>query len=435
MSRIAGLGRDRKGNIAIITALALPVLLGCFSLGFETAFWSQTQRSMQNAADSAAEAAATNGGSSYAAEAKAVTSAYGLTDGSGNVSVTVSNTASCPGGGSNCYSVTITKKVPLFVAQVAGYHGDATLNGSSAKLLTATAIAKPGTQQREYCLLALATSGADGINANGVPYADLHGCNTMSNTNAVCSGHDLNAGYGDAHLTNTGCGANSENGVPTVADPYASLVNNVPANPCSSYPQEPVKKHDPALPSSNVFSGSVSWSGNKFICGDMQLTGDLTITGNPAVLVIENGQLDTNGFTIKSDTGAGVTIIFSGDNSSGYTHGPTGGGTLDISSPTSGSWKGVAVYQDPRLTSGIDLSAAGNAPTWDISGLVYLPHSSVTFSGAVNKSSNGYSCFAMVVDNVTVNGTADIFGGNSQCAQQGLTMPVNQVGGRGILVS
>ena len=88
-----------------------------------------------------------------------------------------------------------------------------------------------------------------------------------------------------------------------------------------------------------------------------------------------------------------------------------------------------------RLTNGVDLSAAGNSPTWDLSGLVYLPHSSVTFSGAVNKSSNGYSCFAMVVDNVTVNGTADIFGGNSQCAQQGLLMPTNQVSGRGMLVS
>lgn len=62
-------------------------------------------------------------------------------------------------------------------------------------------------------------------------------------------------------------------------------------------------------------------------------------------------------------------------------HATTGGGTLDISAPTTGAWKGVAIYQDPSLTSGIDVSAAGNSPTWDITGLVYLPHASVTSAG------------------------------------------------------
>jgi hypothetical protein len=176
-------------------------------------------------------------------------------------------------------------------------------------------------------------------------------------------------------------------------------------------------------------------SGNNFVCGDMQLTGNMTITGDPAVLIIENGQLDLNGYTLKSASGAGVTIIFSGDGTSGYTHYPTGGGTLDISSPTSGTWSGMAIYQDPRAGSdGMSFTYAGNQPTWDVSGAVYLPHSSVTFSGAINKSSNGYSCFTMVVDNITVNGTADIFGGNSQCAQQGLKQPTGYPPGRGSLV-
>jgi hypothetical protein len=85
------------------------------------------------------------------------------------------------------------------------------------------------------------------------------------------------------------------------------------------------------------------------------------------------------------------------------------------------------------LTSGVDISAAGNSPTWDITGLVYLPHASVTFSGAVNKASNGHSCFAMVVDNVTVNGTGSILetGG---CAAAGLNMPTGNLPGRGQLV-
>ena len=44
------------------------------------------------------------------------------------------------------------------------------------------------------------------------------------------------------------------------------------------------------------------------------------------------------------------------------------------------------------------------SPTWKITGLVYLPHASVTFSGAVNKASNGQSCFVLLVVNLRVNG-------------------------------
>ena len=256
VSKLRAFPGERRGNIAIISALILPVLLGIFALGFETSYWDQTQRSMQNAADSAASAAATNATNTYATEAKAVSALYGFTDGSSSVTVTASNAATCPGGGSNCYSVTITKTVPLFMAQVAGYHGDATYNGGFGKQLTATAIAQQGGATRDYCILALASSGASsGIQANGVPFANMNGCNLMSNTSSTCNGHDLGAGYGDAHGTNSGCGVSSENGVPVVSDPYASLAAHIPANNCGgSYPQEPAKKKDPALPALNQFS-------------------------------------------------------------------------------------------------------------------------------------------------------------------------------------
>jgi hypothetical protein len=127
-------------------------------------------------------------------------------------------------------------------------------------------------------------------------------------------------------------------------------------------------------------------------------------------------------------------VVFSGTKGAGYTHGPTGGGTLDVAAPTSGPWSGVALYQDPNLNSGVDISDAGNSPAWDITGLVYLPHSTVTFSGIVNKASNGKSCFSIVVDSITVNGTAKILP-KGQCAAAGLNMPTNQVPGRGKLVS
>ena len=288
-------------------------------------------------------------------------------------------------------------------------------------------------------MLALGTTGAQDIVTNGNPKANLAGCSIMANTSARCNGHNLNADYGLAHGTNSGCGVTQVSGVPAVADPYASLAKNIPPSTCGSYPQEPTKKSDPPLTawngtSGNTFSGTYTLSGNVQICGDLQLTGNVTINATSgAVLIIENGQLDTNGYELTTSSGSGLTVVFSGTNGGSYVHAPTGGGTLDIAAPTSGPWSGVAIYQDSNLTTGVDISAAGSSPTWDITGLVYLPNSNVTLSGAVNKSSNGQSCFVIVMNAITINGTGDILE-NGGCSKTGLTMPTASVPARGQLV-
>ena len=426
---------DRRGNIAIMFGLLAPILIGGMGLAMESAYWYVDQRGMQNAADAAALAAATDASSNYQTTAAAVAAQYGYTNGANGATVASTNTAACPGTGTNsCYKVSITYKQALYLLPVVGFRGNTTVDGGGrAQTLQASATAIQATTPRNYCILALNTIGTS-ILANGAPKADLSGRNTMSNASANCNGHDLGADYGDAHITDTGCGVVQTSNVPVVPDPYVGLAANIPANTCGgSYPQEP-GHHGTPLPGSNLWTGSKSLSGNVQICGDLQLTGDVTINApSGAVLVIENGQLDTNGYTIRTASGSAMTVVFSGDNSGSYTHAPTGGGTLDIQAPKTGPWSGVALYQDPSLTSGVDISAAGNSPTWDITGLVYLPHANVTFSGAVNKSSNGDSCFALVVADITINGTGSILA-HGGCAAAGLNMPINQIPGRGQLV-
>ena len=426
----AFIGNERGASIVVV-GLTLPAMVGAMGLAAEISYWHLHHRAMQNAADAAAIAAATNGGTNYATEGKAVAAHYGFTDGSGNITVSVTNPATAPGCTTNCYVVTVTNQVSLFLSQVVGYTGSTTVNGKNVTTITATAVAtaKPAYS---YCIVALASSGKAGIDGNGVPDSNLNGCNVMSNTTASCSGHDLNAHYGDAHGASSGCGNTQHSGMPTVSDPYASLASNIPANSCNgTYPQEPSKKGDPGLPDSNKWSGSYASASTTVVCGDQQLTGNTTL--NNTTLVIENGQLDTNGFTLN---GTNLTVVFTGTNGGGYQHIPTGGGTLNITAPTDGDWSGVAIYQDPNINTNVDVAAAGNSPTWDISGLVYLPHSSVTLSGAVNKSTNGANCFNLVVDNITINGTGDIYANNDQkaCKNAGINTQI-QGGNRGTLVN
>jgi Flp pilus assembly protein TadG len=439
-SRLSSLRKDEGGVIAVLTGILLTVLIGIVGLAIDVGVWYQTNRALQNAADAAVIAAATNGTDTYQSEAKAVVAQYGFVDGTNGITVTALNNQTCPSGTTDCYKVTVAQaSAPLFFSAVLGLSAPA-VSGAAMASSSAT---------HNYCLLALAGSGTSpAIDGNGASKANMNGCSVMSNTGATCSGHDLGATYGDAHGTNNGCGVTQHSNAPVVADPYTSLASNILANPCGSgagnFPQE--DKKGGGLSGNNVWSvsaltlsGSPTIANHGIVCGDLQLTTDVTVTSGSglagSLLVIENGLLDTNGHTLKTASGSALTIIFTGPTVTGksYNHYPTdntNSGTLDFMAPTSGTWKGIAIYQDPNLTSGIDFTYAGNNPTWNITGVAYFPHASLAFKGAVNKSAFGASCLLLVADHVTLSGTASIEATTTaSCLTAGVTLPTNNVGG------
>jgi Flp pilus assembly protein TadG len=231
--RARGFSGDRSGVVAVLVALALPILVGTMGLAAETSYWYVHQHGMQNAADAAAIAAATNGTSTYAAEAQAAAAKDGFQNGSGNITVAASNPNTATGCAANCYVVTVSDKVALFLSQVVGYKGT---GGKGTTTLSATAVAHTGPAY-PYCLLALAPNppGVDpAILSNGAPFANLNGCKVMSNTGATCHGHNLQASIGDAHGTNNGCGVTQNSNMPVVADPYKGLgrVDSFNPKPC-----------------------------------------------------------------------------------------------------------------------------------------------------------------------------------------------------------
>jgi Flp pilus assembly protein TadG len=431
--------RSRRGNIAALTALLIVPLAALLGMATEGGSWFLITRAMQNAADSAVIAAATNGGNAtsgtdYVNEGKAIASSYGFVNGSNNATVTVpapSNYASVTSCASSaCYQVKITKTVPLYLIPLVGFTGNTALGTTRGQQLSAVALATLKTVNAPFCLTALGTGNA--LRANGVPHSNV-ACNVQSNGDADCNGHDLTSGWSDSVGSTNSCGTKQHKGVGTISDPYSSLASNIPTNPCGgNYSFVPTKKNDPAL------LGNNKWSSNSIptspICGDYQLQNNVTLSTG-GTIYIENGNLDLNGYTLKTNANVGLTIVLTGTNSASYSHAITGGGTLDISSPNSGTWSGMAIYQDPNLPLQ-SMTYTGNSPTWNISGIVYLPKINLTASGAVNKSTNGYSCFTLVVNKILVNGTGDLFYTNaqSQCAQQGVISPTNQAYVVGALV-
>ena len=53
----AGLRRDKRGSMYMLTAFALPVLLGFSGMGLDVAMWYAERRTTQNIADASAVAA------------------------------------------------------------------------------------------------------------------------------------------------------------------------------------------------------------------------------------------------------------------------------------------------------------------------------------------------------------------------------------------
>lgn len=425
--------KSESGNVLMVVGLALPVLLGIAGLGIEGASWYNTRREMQNAADNAAIAAASNADTNFQAEARAVASQYGFTNGAANTVVTAAENVTCPGGGgsTDCWSVTITRDVPLAFSKVAGYTGtdSVMVGGANAIRLTTTAIATQSLTEREYCILALGNGNVLAVDflTNGAPNADLAGCAVASNTSMTCNGHDLNATFGDAAGVNNGCGNNQNSNMPTVDDPYDQFALNIPTDTTcgGSFPGA-------------TWSTDQTLTGVVTICGTLTLGADVNLSG-AGQIVIRNGNLDLNGFQLRTVANASATLIFSGTNGAGINHkivddrnGNQGSG-LEIEAPTSGTWSGIAIYYDPALNQNVDMEFGGNEPYFKITGAVYMPNSDVLFSGAINKAGDGADCFVFVVQTIRINGTANI-AARGGCGAAGLPMPEATVSGRGRLV-
>ena len=156
---------DAGGSVSVALALTCPLVIGSVGLAVEASYWQMHQRAMQNAADSAAIAAAMEGGSNYAAVGQAVAAQYGFVNGSGNIVVNVSQSSSATGCSSNCYTATVSDEVSLFLSPIVGYKGTSTVNNKQMTSIDSDAVA---TQSGgvSYCLLALASSGAAGITSN-----------------------------------------------------------------------------------------------------------------------------------------------------------------------------------------------------------------------------------------------------------------------------
>jgi Flp pilus assembly protein TadG len=378
LRRLRSLFRSETGNVLVIGAAALPLLMGAAGLAIDTvqlAFW---KRQMQRAADSAALAGAhalVQDASTDTAVANDLDEHIDL-DLRQNETPVLTGRVVQPGTFANgtlstqtcaaravspCYSQAV--QVSLTSQRWLPFMGLFTATPSTIEAAATAAIVQSG----EYCLIALYDGTDAGVIAKGNPSLDL-GCGIATNSRAT-SALDIN-GAARIRATPIAAVGGIQGGSwyvgdttlqpysSKIKDPFASIANPSAPTGCSESSvlqitggtaENPILI-DPSLP---------QYSGRCWGSWDIQGYAKLA----PGNWYVNNGMLDIKG----SLTGDNVTLIMTGDNSS-WTQ--NGGGKLSLTAPTSGEYKGIVIFRDRtagnvvgkeiKINGGADLTLVGS---------------------------------------------------------------------------
>lgn len=371
--------RAKGGNIAVITALAAPVMVAFCGLGADTGYWFFRQRDLQGAADIAAyngAVALEADGSQARVESTATTGASGNGWTSSKGTITV-NTPPTSGPNQNNHSVEVllnenedryftsilsSTKVPIAVRAVATYDP------------TQTA-----------CMLGLNKSKSNTVQFWGNANANFQGCNIVSdssssngfsvggaaNVTAPCV-DTVGGDYVTATLTLTSC-ASVKTKASYVYDPYVN-VGSPPVGPCT------------AMPSGGTIDPAT-------YCGGMSFSGSVTV--DPGVYVVNGGTLKINANAIL--TGTGVTFYLT----NGATLQINGSAKMNLSAPTTGPFAGLLFYGD--RTQPTDKNTINGDASSTLTGAIYFPSQEVDFLGNFS-GANG--CMQVVSDTIYYTGSA-----------------------------
>ena len=389
--------RSRRGSVAIIVAITLPIAIGMLALGSEIVFLLYKQRQMQSAADAAALGGATAlqaGHPTLGVEARGITGFLGFVDGAGGVSVVVNRPPLSGAYAGNNSAVEVIIAQPYVTKLVSLiYSGPFTVSARAVAIVGGGVTA---------CILQLDSTASPGVIMNNGAVANLTACgmavdSTSTTALSMSGGAQLNATavsvVGQA-LINNGAAINPSSALKTsqsnVADPYASV--GMPSYSGCSNGTNTVYTH------SNAGLQTVNpgvW------CNSVSFTNDAIIKMNPGIYIVNRGAFSVGGAVVM--TGTGVTIFLTSSTGSGYaTAAINNGANVTLSAPTSGTTAGIVFFGDRRAskTSTIDLSGGAQII---VTGALYFPTQKVLFQNGVNNPSG---CIQLIA------GTLQLVGGS-----------------------
>lgn len=395
---IGRLAANRRGGVATVTALCMPMLAGAAAFGVETGYWYYDQLRLQQAADAAAYAGALenragNASSAISAAAMAAATANGFNSATDSLTVNAPP-VSGPNQNANSVEVLISRGEARFFSQVFS---------SAPVTIRARAVAS-FTTAANACILALDKGASRAVEFSGSSTVNLNGCDVMANSisNAavysqgattvsvpcLMAAGEVSINFG---VTMTSC-ASALTQLPPVADPFKALAEPFVSGTCRS-------------------SGGATLQPGRY-CGGLNLSGTKTL--QPGVYIIDGGTLKTNGSSNIS--GSGVTFYLANNANLSFN----GNASLSLSAPTSGAYGGVLFFGSRGNSASASVTLNGAAGS-SMTGAIYFPSQDVSYLGNM-QGANG--CTQVVARTVTWSGNASLA---VDCSAYG--MSALQVGG------
>lgn len=392
-SRLSG---DRAGNVLMLAAASMPILVGAAGLATDTVQWTLWKRQIQRQADSAALAGAYAVAQGFSASDSATADISRLSLVTLSQTPVIENAPTTGVGAGNAKAVRV-------VLQTTGELPFSKMLGVSAPSITGEATAAV-VSDGDYCVVSLESTSAVGVTLQGNASVNL-GCGIVTNSrasNAVTAGGSSTVAATPVAAVG-GLSASSNYVSPTTlqpytlpqSDPYATLpVPSVPT-PCSAKLSINPQGSQSISPGSN---GTACYRG-------MDIKGTLTMA--PGIYYIDGSSFSAGAQAVIN--GTGVTIILTSGNAATNpsqiaTVDINGGATVNLSSPTSGTYAGVLFYQDRRALDSGTNQINGNASS-AFQGAFYFPSQAMSFSGT---SGMTIDCVKMVSRRVTFIGNSSI---------------------------
>ncbi|UCI06422.1 TadE/TadG family type IV pilus assembly protein [Mesorhizobium sp. B1-1-8] len=384
-----------SGNVAIIFAFTLPIVVGGAGLGVETSYWYYSSLKLQATADAAAYAGALEkiAGSNTAAITTAATqSAASNGLGTGTIIVHTPPTSG-PNTANKAVEVILTKKLDRIFTSIF-------VRGQVPEKARAVALI---TDASKACVLALNQSASQAALFSGSTSVKLTGCSVMSNSTAADAIKVQGSAGLQADCLISAGGVSLSNPVTTVckspitqalpaSDPFSSLPAPAATNPCRSINGNKTTQ--------TILAGTY--------CSGMNLNGNVALSTGTYVV---QGNLKINAgavITCAAPCTNGVTIFMAGSS----TVSMNGNATVNLSAPTSGTYSGVLFYGD-RTGASAKSNFNGTANSL-LTGAIYFPRQEVDYLGNFS-GKNG--CTQVVADTIQWSGNSTI---NQDCKSLGM---------------
>jgi Flp pilus assembly protein TadG len=449
--------RDERGNVLVLVAFSLTILMGMVALAVDVGMLYRAKRLVQRAADSGALLAAAQIGTDASGQTGANTGATqnGFTIGTGAGTVTVTPTIQTATSTRGFVQVTVTEHTPtIFMPVLSSTFKTIDVSGKAAASYTLSG--------NNECMLGLSQSGVavqsySGVETDGstsmvwgttimsdiivagsakinAPNCGVQACGPAT----VGSGKTASALYaaGSGKITaksNTGPSYGTDNSGSTISS--APILKGCSGDPmAASMPTKPTAGtcSDPTWMSSGTAGGQAKTISPGTYC-NFNTANVSTLTMNPGLYIITNTFSTNSGSTIN---GNGVTIFLANgviSNANNYTYvqggatpyGVGNGTTMNITAPTSGTYAGLAIWDGNNSASSPDTFTFGGGASSTFTGSIYAPNTNLYIgnnSGNTAMSSNIIANTITAVGSGTITNNYNPSGSSSSSSGAGITL-------------